>query len=158
MTKEITKAYILQQIQDKLGLRELVPGKFSFDESVVPIYNIEQHLRIQKAAYSEVSITSATGFVFFTVPADEKWFINGYNVIFMGSGAIKVAGVYVTRKSYATVFTYIDLTKNQAISYANYFITPISLGSGDKLSINVDEYTSTQNLRLYIDYMVEKIR
>ena len=44
MTKEITKSFILQQIQDKFRLREFTAENFLFSETVIPIYNVENHL------------------------------------------------------------------------------------------------------------------
>jgi hypothetical protein len=159
MTKEITKANILQEMQDKFKLRELIPEKFSFSEQVIPTYNIEQHLEYRYATFNVVSVTSAAGFLFFTVPANEKWTLNGYNVMFMAAGAYKVSGVYITRvKRMTGAIFYLDLKEGQTVSYAVYLATSIILEAGDTLSILVDDYTSTADLRLYIDYMLEEIR
>ena len=159
MSKEITKAFILQQIQDKFGLRELSPEIFRFSEEVMPVYNIENHVQTWISEFAEVSITATGGIEFFEVPQTERWYLRGYNVLFMGvADQIKVSGVYLTRVKTPTSSLYLDLVKAQAISYAYNLPTSVTLNAGDKLKILVDTYVSTQDLRLYIDYMKEEIR
>jgi len=158
MTKEITKAFILQQMQDKFGLRELEPETFRFSEMVIPTYNIEKHLRLNETLFKDVSITSAAGFTFYTVPSTEKWSLNGYNVVFMASGAYKVTGLYIDRKLSLATSLYLDMTEGQTISYAVNLPKPCELEPGDKIRILVDDYTSTAYLRLYADVLKEEIR
>ena len=159
MTKEITKATILQEMQDKLKLREFDPANFLFSETVHPVYNIEQHLQHWKTAYAEQTIMSAVGVTFFTVPQNERWYVNGYNIVFMGAGAYTVSGMYIERIDAGIgVFLYLDLTAAQTVSYAVNLPKVLALNPGDQLNINIDSYTSPQDLRLYIDYMVEEIR
>ena len=158
MTKEITKAIILQEIQDKLKLREFAPTKFLFDETVVPVYNIERHLQKWTLDYKRVSIDSAAAFTFFTVPENEQWQLRSYNVIFLGAGAIKVAGIYITRNISPSNYLYLDLTKNQTVSYAVELNTPVVLDPGSMIRVMCDDYISTQNLDCTIDVMKEEIR
>ena len=157
MAKEITKAFILQEIQDKFKLRELTPSKFIFEETVVPIYSIEEHLRRSIARSSTRSVTGTGGITFFTVPDDEKYFLNGYSVIFI-TGTYTVAGVYITRVDSPTYFMYLDLTAGQNTSYANFLNRQLTLSPGDAININIDGYTATGNLQMYIDYEMETIR
>ena len=159
MTKEITKAFILQQMQDKMKLRELEPEIFSFSEMVIPVYNIEQHLQLWRMTFTEKSVTTTGGLIFFTVPHNERWYLRAYDVVFMGAGAYTVAGVYATRVNsspYSSV--YLDMTAGQTVSYHHDLPNLLPLEPGDCLYINVDGYTSTQDLRLYIDFMREEIR
>ena len=160
MTKEITKAFIIQQIQDKFKLRDLYPEKFSFQESVVPIYDISQHLMTYTARYVEKSVTEIGGILFFEVPQNERIYLNGYTIVFMAEGGYTVTGLSIIRKKEINPysFVYLDMTKNQSVSYTVNLPKTVILDSGDKLYINIDGYTSTQNLRLYIDYMREEIR
>ena len=159
MTKEITKAFILQQIEDKFKLRELVPQKFTFGEEVCPVYNIEDHLKEFIANYKEHSITATGAHVFFTVPPSQRWRLNRYDVVFMAAGAYTVAGLYVSRAIYGPLKSvYVDLTAGQTTSYHITPPIPIALHSGDAIGINIDGYTSTANLRLYIDYDMEEVR
>ena len=158
MTKEITKAYILQEIEDKFKLRELTPETFRFSEEVVPIYNIGPHLSRGVIKYVQKNITSAGSMSFFAVPGTEAWVLNSYNVIFMGAGAFTVAGVYVTRAPNHADAMYLDLTAAQTVSYSNNLPKPVMLRSGDIIAINVDGFTSAQNLRLYIDVTKEDVR
>ena len=159
MTKEITKARILQEIQDKLKLREFEPEVFSFGERVVPVYEIKQHLLTWETIYKQVSITSATIFMFFTVPDDEKWTLTNYNVIFMAAGAYKVSGLYVSRKTGINADNcYLDLKEGQTVSYVVNLPQPVMLNAGDQLTILIDDYTSTAALRVYINVTKEKIR
>ena len=160
MTKEITKARILQEIEDKFALREFAPAAFLFDETVVPVYNIEQHLKHWEARYVEVSITSATFFEFFTVPPTERWLLRGYNVIFMAAGAYKVTGLYIRRQSGdpAGSTIYLDMKEGQTVSYSINLPTPVALEPEDRLAVLIDNYTSTAALRLYIDIQKEEIR
>ena len=157
MTKEITKANILQEMTDKLRLRELMTEKFVFSEMVIPTYNIEQHLEEWWHNFVDVSITGIGGFMFYTIPQNEKWHLKRYDVVFM-TGVYTIAGVYIARKnqSPAAATVYADLTAAQNTSYHNE--TDVVLTRGDSILINVDGYTSTGNLRLYIDYMKERIR
>ena len=158
MTKEITKASILQQIQDKLKLREFEPANFLFDETVIPVYDISNHLGKAIVGYGEEAITTIGGVTFYTVPDNERWFLTGYNVIFMGAGAYTVAGAYITRLTYPLNFMYLDLTAAQTVSYAVNLPKALMLQPGDTLNINIDGYTSPQDLRLYIDVWKEEIR
>ena len=159
MTKEITKAYIIQEIEDKLKLRELEPSRFEFSETVVPIYNIEQHLRRTVVETKVVSITGTGGVTFFAVPQNEKWFVKAYTVIFLSSGAHTIAGVYVIRNDSGPIlFSYLDLTAAQTTSYTVNLPKELELHSFDSLRINVDGYTSTANLQMNIDIEKEEIR
>ena len=158
MTKEITKTRILQELEDKFALREHEKDFFLFSETVVPTYDIGQHLKQHVNTFAELSITSATSFIFFVVPMDERWTLYRYDVVFMGAGAHTVAGVYTQRTLDSASFCYLDLTAAQSASYHVNLPFPILLSPGSRIKINVDGYTSTQNLRLYLDYMVENIR
>ena len=158
MTKEITKAFILAQMEDKFGLRELIPERFSFSETVVPVYQVEQHVEHYLSGMSEVSITATGGYVFFTVPHDEKWILSRFNPVFIGISTIKITGIYIKREETPTFIVYLDMVKGQDVSYAYNLPQPVVLVPKDEIKITVDTYVSTQNLRLYIDYMMEKIR
>ena len=157
MTKEITKARVLQEMQDKLLLREFIPEKFLFSETVTPVYNIEQHLEQWWQNYIEASVTGIGIKYFYAVPEDERWHLKRYDVVFM-SGAFTIAGVYIRRRNRdpSDAYMYLDLTAAQNTSY--HHETDVVLTAGDTLNINVDGYTSTGDLRLYIDYKMEKIR
>ena len=157
MTKEITKAFILQEIQDKFNLRELEPEKFRFSEMVVPTYSIGQHLLSAQIKKETVSVAGGpASFLFFTVPEIEKWHLHGYNLIFV-TGSYKVAGVMINRPAAADYF-YLDLTKNQTVSYSNLLPKDVVLCSGDRILVYVDDYTSAGNLLLHIDVTVETVR
>jgi len=158
MTKEITKAVILQELQDKLKLREFEPANFLFEETVIPTYEIAPHLLHGRISQANVSITSAAAFLFFTVPDNEKWRFSRYDIIFMGSGAITVAGVYIQRKNSGIYFAYLDLEAGQTVSYHTELPTPVVLWPGDTIHVTVDGYTSSQYLRMYLDYEREEIR
>jgi len=159
MTKEITKARVLQEVQDKFKLREFDSAQFLFDETVVPTYDIGQHLKSFQNRWAEKSITGIGAQVFFTVPFTEKWKLYRYDVVFMGAGAYTVAGVLTMRVPITSGEScYLDLKAAQTESYHIQLPTPIVLHPGDKLYINIDGYTSTQDLRLYIDHEVEEIR
>ena len=159
MTKEITKAYILQEIQDKFKLRDFEPETFRFDEKVVPTYEIGKHLLSMETSISTASVSSAAAFPLYVVPQTERWFLHRYTAVFTGAGAIKTAGISLARaKSGHAHHLYLDLTKNQTMSYAVNLPYPVELESGDKLYVVCDDYTSTQNFILYIDYTKETIR
>ena len=159
MTKEITKAFILQQIEDKFKLRELTPEKFAFSEMVIPTYNIEPHLSVWEAKNSLVSITSApTTYLFFTVPGNERWTLRGYYLVFYSEGAYKVSGVNVAYRPGAGDNIFLDLKKEQMTSYIVNLPVPVVLDSGNTLSAYVDTYVSTANLKLVIDVKVEELR
>ena len=158
MTKEITKAIIIQQMVDKFGLRALESEIFRLSEQVIPIYNIEQHLQTWKTEYLISTVASTGAKLLYVVPDDEIWYLSGYDVVFMAAGAYTVSGVYISRKSSIAVFHYLDLTAGQTISYSKDLPKLETLQAGDRIYINVDGYTSTADLRLYINYMMEKIR
>ena len=158
MTKEITKAIILQEIQDKFKLREFAPSQFLFDETVVPVYEIGSHLRKWGSKRFVIPISSATGHHVHTIPATEKWTLRAYTVVFF-SGAYTIAGMYIVRnKGEATTFSYLDLTAAQSVSYLHTMEQPVVLEPLDKIYINADDYTSTGNVYLYLDYMTEEVR
>ena len=157
MSKEITKAYILQQLEDKLKLREFAAAPFLFDETVVPVYNIEQHLGTWHVVSDTESITSAAGVEFFAVPMNERWVIRGYYVLFLGAGAIKVSGVYISRQP-ETDTLYLDLKKNQEVSYIVNLPEPVVVEAATKIGVLVDTYVSTQNLTIKLDVRKEEIR
>ena len=157
MTKEITKSIVMQEMQDRLALREFDSAKFLFDETVVPVYNIEQHLEEWWVEFKTLPITALGARSFFNIPEDERWTLKRYDVVFM-SGVFTIAGVYITRLHTigAGGSMYLDLTAAQNVSYHEE--TDVVLTRGDSISMNVDGYTSTGDLRLYIDYRREKIR
>ena len=158
MTKEITKAFILQEIEDRFKLREFEPDKFLFSELVVPTYNIDRHLYTWEVVAQTESITSATFFTFFTVPADEEWLLRSYMMIFGMTGAHKASGVLISMRPTGARFIYLDLKKNQEISYLVNLPVPVTLQAGNKIKILIDTYVSTQDLTLYMDVRKEKIR
>ena len=160
MTKEITKAFILQQMQDKFGLREFEAAKFLFSEQVIPVYEIGGHINKFFIQKETVSITSGapTGFLFFTVPENERWTFTNYNITFM-TGTYTVTGVYIVRISSGTVNSlYLDQVLGRSGSYAINLATPVVLESGDSINILVDGYSVTGDLRLTVDTMMEEIR
>ena len=159
MSKEITKAIILQEIQDKFKLREFEPTKFLFDETVVPTYNVESHLKRMNQKFNTVSITSTGAVFFFAAAMDEVWHVRLYDVVFM-TGVYTIAGVYLTRARDhgAGESIYLDLGAAKSSSYHVDLNTPIRLEPSDALYINVDGFTSVGDLRLYIDYEVEEVR
>jgi len=156
MTKEITKSIVLQEIQDKLKLREFEAANFLFDETVVPTYDIGQHLMKPSVKSFTKSITVAGLHSFFSVPADEKWHLHRYNIIFM-TGAYTVAGMTVTRPE-PVDYVYLDLKAAQSTSYIVDLPKDVVLSSGDDLRVYIDGYTSTGDLLVIIDVTVEKIR
>ena len=157
MTKEITKAKILQEMQDKLKLREFDSANFLFDETVIPVYNIEPHLLKEEVKHNITSVSSGpVGRVMYTVPWNEKWYMHGYNVIFM-TGVYTVAGLMVYRRLVED-YIYIDLAAAQSTSYAVNLPKDVILHPGDMLALYVDGYTSTGNLELRIDATVEEVR
>ena len=161
MTKEITKAFILQQLEDKFKLREFDSSPFLFTETVVPVYDIEQHLRERWQKYETVSITATGTTLFFLVPQTEKWTLSRYDVVFM-TGSYTIAGVYFTRATVyrdpSDTYLYLDLTAAQSVSYHVELPQPVVLEPNSALRINVDGFTSVGDLRLYIDYSKEEIR
>ena len=159
MTKEITKAFILQQIQDKFKLRELAPEIFRFSEEVVPTYDIEQHLMTWEVMSETESITSATSFGFFTVPQNEQWLLRSYMVIYGMAGAIKGTGLYIAyRPTVAADMIYLDMKKSQEVSYLINLSVPVILHPGNMLRYMIDTYVSTQDLTIAIDVQKEEIR
>ena len=156
MTKEITKAYILQELQDMFKLREYTPESFLFSETVLPTYDITSHLQKREIDYNVVSITSGpTEYVFFTVPQNERWILHRYNVVFLAAGAYKVTGVFIYR---GLSYIYLDMTEGQTVSYLHDLINPVVLDPGDRIVVYVDDYTSTADLRLRVDLVKESIR
>ena len=157
MTKEITKAYILQQIQDKFGLREYEAEKFLFSELVTPTYDIERHLTTVTRGFADISIPSGPSpREFFLVPSNERWHLHGYNVIFV-TGVFTIAGVMIGRHTSAEYF-YLDLAAAQNTSYTHLLSQDIILNPGDRLLVYIDGYTSSGNLHMIIDYTKESIR
>ena len=156
MTKEITKANILQELQDKFQLREFDRAVFLFDETVVPVYNIAPHLEKTVRKYTRLSITSAASVTCFTVPQDERWRLRRYNVIFV-TGVYTVAGILVGRPS-AAEYSYLDLKAAQNASYINDLPKDVILNPGESLYVNVDGYTSTGNLDVICEVIREEIR
>ena len=158
MTKEITKANILQEMQDKFKLREFESVKFLFEETVVPVYNIEQHLEKWEVDVKTVSITSASSFEFFEVPANERWKLRSYFVVYLATGAIKGSGLFIDKRPCPGCFIYLDLVKGQEVSYIVNLPQLVTLNPGNKLEYLIDTYVSTQNLQIFIDVMKEEIR
>jgi len=158
MTKEITKAIILQELQDKFQLRDFDPAKFLFDETVVPVYEVGDHLKTWEVLHATLPMTSATSFQFFTVPATERWVLRAYQVIYGAPGAIKGTGLYISMRPNGSDIMYLDMTKNQEISYLTNLPHPVTLEPGNQLRYLIDTYVSDQDLTVYIDVQKEEIR
>jgi len=160
MTKEITKAIILQELQDKFQLRDFDPAKFLFDETVIPTYEITPHLTHTTAKMVDHVFTGIGGFVFITLPSDEKWIVTGYTVVFVTTGNLTLSGVFIARKARVggSTFTYLDLTAGIAASYTHYLATPLRLDPGDAIGVNCDGYTTDTTIQLYVDYTMEEMR
>ena len=161
MTKEITKAWILQQLEDEFALRDWESERFLFSETVIPTFDIRSHVQKPTCDWEEKSITGGSAAEwFFAVPQNERWYLSRYNVVFMAAGAYKVTGVFIDRinEVSGSSFIYLDMTLGQTVSYANDLPNPVRLDPGDRILIYIDDFTSTAALRLYIDYIVEVIR
>ena len=159
MTKEITKAYILQQLEDKFKLRESIPEKFTFSETVLPVYNIEPHLTTWESLTETVSITAIGGVQFYAVPEKERWLLRSYVVVYGMTGAIKGTGLYMAHRPHpSTTAMYLDMKKGQEVSYLTTLNTPVVLQSITKLMYYIDTYVSTQDLTIRIDIQREEIR
>ena len=158
MTKEITKSIILQEIQDKFKLREYEPSKFIFSEEVIPIYDLGPHFGTREVQTIDVSITSTGNKLFFTVPEDERWFIQAYNLIPLGAGAFTMAGAYLQRGPINSHYIYMDLEAGQTASYLVIVSPHLIADPGDGIYVNIDGYTSTQSLRMKLDIEKETIR
>ena len=158
MTKEITKSIILQEIQDKFKLREFDPAAFLFDETVVPVYEIGEHLKTWRVYNHSESITSTGDKLFFTVPPNERWTLRSYMVLFYSEGAYQVSGVYLAYRDALSDYIYLDLKKNQASSYLVNLPVPVVLEPNNRIYAYIDTYVSTANLRLYVDVQKEEIR
>ena len=157
MTKEITKAYILQEIQDKFKLRELEPETFRFSEMVVPVYNIEKHLERVEIDYKTISITATGSVEFFRVPMDEKWTVHRYMVMFL-TGNFTSTGLLITRTAIATHYMYLDLKTGVTASYLNDLPKAVLLNPGDGVYVNVTGYVATGDMKVMIDATKETIR
>jgi len=156
MTKEITKAIILQAIQDKMKLREFAPSPFLFDETVVPVYNIGEHFRkVERLTVTQV-INSTGARKFWDIPETQQWELHRYNVLFL-TGSFTIAGLFLGRPADPD-YVYLDLKAAQNVSYANDLPKPAILRAGDSIWINVDGYTSTGNLMVIADVIKEEIR
>ena len=158
MTKEITKAVILQEIQDKFKLREYVPTKFLFDETVVPTYDIGEHLKHPEVVLKDITVSSGpTAYMIAMVPENQRWALHSYNVIFV-TGSYTVAGVMLYQKGLVADYLYIDLSAAQSTSYINYLPTELALDPKDRLYVYVDGYTSTGTLNVRLHVTKEEIR
>ena len=158
MTKEITKAFILQQIQDKFKLRELIEERFTFSENVVPVYDITPHLGEWGVLSKTLSITSATSFLFFTVPPNEQWLLRAYMIVYGMTGAIKGSGVLINKRPPMGGYIYLDLKKGQEVSYLVNLPICVKLHPGTEIKYLIDSYTTTQDLLIQIDVLKEEIR
>lgn len=155
---EITKSIILQQLQDKFALREWIPERFSFLETVIPVYQIEQHLREWITADSgAISISSTTDFMTFTVPANERWYIRTYTGIF-ATGNYNIGAVKLNRANSDTTM-YLEIEEHlNGLSWVHEFPVPLVVVAGDKLVVTCSGHTTTGNFKLYIDYDKEMVR
>ena len=156
MTKEITKAYIIQELGDRFKLREFEPEPFTLSEQVVPIYDVENHLQKIERLTKTVSITSSGAVYIFGVPENERWYLQRYNVIFM-TGVYTIAGAFVGRHSF-TEYTYLDLALAVAASYTNDLSKAVRMDASDTFNVNIDGYTSTGDLLIIAEVIKEEIR
>ena len=78
----------------------------------------------------------------------------------MGAGAFTVSGVYIQRRHRdpSGAFSYLDLGAAKSTSYHIELQKEVKLEPCDRVYVNVDGYTSTQDLRLHVDYRWEYIR
>jgi len=157
MTKEITKAIIMQELQDKLQLREFAPGPFLFDETVIPTYDIEPHLKSCTVKQETKTISEATSVVFYVVPMDEEWFLRAYQITFM-TGAYTIAGAFIKRTAVQGDYIYMDLAAAQSESYLVNLPTIVRANPGSNIAILVDGFTSGGDLRMNLDTAVTRIR
>jgi hypothetical protein len=158
MSKEITKAYILQEMQDKFKMRELEPEVFSFSEKVVPIYNIESHLATREIMQKDLSITGIGAVTYFTVPSNERWRLKAYSFVFLGISSFTIAGGFFQRGPGANDYMYMDLTPAQTVSYLVVNSPHVIIDPGDQIKVNIDGYTSPASLRMLVDVEKEEIR
>jgi len=155
--KRITRAKIMGELVDKFSLQEYEREDFLFGEFVVPTYDIGAHVKHRTNKYFQTSVTGTGPLSFAFIPSGERWTLHRYDVVFMGL-TFTVSGIYTRRGVAATQFCYLDLGAAKAASYHIALPQPAILDPGDVIYVNVDGFTSTNALRLYLDYEVEELR
>ena len=94
MSKEITKASILQEIQNKFKLRDFEPEKFLFSEMVTPTYDIGDHVKHWESERCREQITANGVTIMCTVPENERWRVRKIDVINEGGANFKINQVF----------------------------------------------------------------
>ena len=117
MTKEITKAILLQELKDKFELRDFEAARFLFDETVVPTYDIGEHVKLWESARSRIAIAANGSTHFFRVEMDERWSVRKIDVFNETGGNFDITQVYL----------YTDVNTNQFLFHDT--VAPIANGT-----------------------------
>ena len=162
MTKEITKAIILQQIQEKFGLRELESEIFRFSEMVIPIYDIGMHVKNWDLQRYREEITGNGSLHFITVPDNERWKMRRIIVVAEAGGTYNIAIIYIYHPSHSTDNNYIFYNTVAPIAAGTVtifeFPQDIPVEEGDNIDINISGFSVGGYTSIHILREVETIR
>ena len=108
MTKEITKASILQEIQNKFGLRDFESERFLFGELVTPIYDIAPHVRNWVTERYRSSVTGNGPVQILYVPADTEYRIRRVSVLHETGANFDIDQVFLEGVGNAVQYLFYD--------------------------------------------------
>ena len=108
MTKEITKANILQEIQNKFGLRDFEPERFLFGEFVTPVYDIEHHVKTWTTIRYRTQVTGNGAVAILLVPGNKEYNIRRVNVLHETGANFDIDQVFFDGQSNAVQYLFYD--------------------------------------------------
>ena len=162
MTKEITKANILQEIQDKFGLREWEATKFLFNETVMPIYDIDQHVRKWVCIRGRKPIAGNGAVSFFSVPPVERWHVRRLSVFHETGANFDIDQVFFYRGATECQYVFYDTTSPLTSGTVKIFEfpqdIPMEYGELADIRINVSNFVGGGYVALHMLREVETIR
>jgi len=162
MTKEITKANIIQEIQNKFQLREFTPAQFLFDETVVPTYDMGQHVKAWDMSRGRVAVSANGTLIPYAVPETEQWRIRRLSLINETGGNFDVDQIFTYHPSVPTAITYVFYNTASPIGTGTVkifeFPQDIPMSPGEHVMINISNYVGAGYVSVHMLKEVETIR
>jgi len=147
---------MLQELIEKFDLQQWEYEPLLFAETIVPVYDVRNHLEKWVSKTETKTITGLGSFLFYTVPKDEIWNIRtmamqkiggdfGWQYVMIDRGPFEVPMI-VEDTAITSMYTTYRLEQD------------LILQPNDGVKISITEHATDGDLKLLLDLKIEKIR
>ena len=160
--KKITRASIIGELVDKFSLEEKEREEFLFGESVVPTYDIGQHVKKWTVVRDRIVVTGNGMLHLHTVPDNTRWRVRKLDVMNEAGGNFDIDQVFLFKNSVAVQYLFYDTTAPLANATVNIFAfsQDITMEKGELVDVgfNISNYVAGGYVTIHMLREVEILR